>query len=210
MFTSAALLAAASGLGLGLSLIIAIGTQNAFVLKQGLRGEHIAAVVAVCILSDVVLIFAGIGGAGAVLTHLMWLVNVIRVVGALFLIGYGLLAARRAMHPASLAADTNGPPPPLAATLATAFALTWLNPHVYLDTLLLLGSIANTHGRERWWFGVGAGLGSAGWFLLLGYGARLLRPVFARPLAWRILDAIIAVVMFAIALSLARAVVSAG
>jgi L-lysine exporter family protein LysE/ArgO len=199
------LLAAASGLGLGLSLIVAIGAQNAFVLRQGLRGEHVLAVVAVCALSDLVLIVAGVAGAGAALQAWPPALVVVRVAGALFLAGYALLAARRALRPAADAAlrtETGGTSTALAAALATCLALTWLNPHVYLDTVVLLGSIASTHGDERWWFAAGAGAGSVLWFTALGFGARLLRPLFARPVAWRVLDGVIAVVMAALAVTL--------
>jgi L-lysine exporter family protein LysE/ArgO len=197
------LLAAASGLGLGLSLIVAIGAQNAFVLRQGLRLEHVAAVVGVCAASDVVLIAAGVAGAGALLTRLPWLVPVVCLAGAVFLLAYGLLAARRALRPAALQAGTGGSAAGLAATVGTCLALTWLNPHVYLDTVVLLGSLASTFGDRRWAFATGAGIGSAVWFAGLGFGARLLRPVFARPAAWRVLDAVIAAVMVALAVSLA-------
>jgi L-lysine exporter family protein LysE/ArgO len=200
---SPALLAAAAGLGLGLSLIVAIGAQNAFVLRQGLRAEHVAAVVAVCLLSDVALIAAGVGGAGALVTRAPGAVTVVCLAGAVFLLVYGLQAARRALRPAALLPDSTGARAGLAVTVSTALALTWLNPHVYLDTVVLLGSLASTYDDRRWWFGAGAALGSAVWFLGLGYGARLLRPVFARPSAWRVLDAGIAVVMVALAVSLA-------
>ena len=144
--------AALAGLGLGLSLIVAIGAQNAFVLRQGLRREHVVAVVAVCSVSDVVLILAGVGGTGAVLERVPWLVTVVRVAGAVFLLGYAVLAARRALRPAVLAADAGGSRARLAPVVGTALALTWLNPHVYLDTVLLLGSagfaLAQRSGRS--------------------------------------------------------------
>jgi L-lysine exporter family protein LysE/ArgO len=197
-----ALLAAASGLGLGLSLIVAIGAQNAFVLRQGLRLEHVAAVVAVCTVSDVVLIAAGVSGAGALLTRLPWLVPVVCFAGAAFLLGYGLLAARRALRPGALQAGPGGVSAGLAATVGSCLALTWLNPHVYLDTVVLLGSLASTFGDRRWAFAAGAAVGSAVWFAALGFGARMLRPVFARAAAWRVLDAVIAGVMTALAVSL--------
>jgi L-lysine exporter family protein LysE/ArgO len=198
-----ALVAAGSGLGLGLSLIVAIGAQNAFVLRQGLRLEHVAAVVAVCAASDVVLITAGVAGAGALLTRLPWLVPVVCFAGAAFLLGYAGLAARRALRPAALTAGSAGAAAGMAATVGTCLALTWLNPHVYLDTVVLLGSLASTFGNRRWAFAGGAALGSVLWFTALGFGARLLRPVFARPAAWRSLDAVIAAVMTALAVSLA-------
>ena len=197
-----ALTAALSGLALGLGLIVAIGAQNAFVLRQGLRLEHVTAVVAVCALSDVALIVAGVWGAGAALTRAPWLVPVICFAGAAFLLGYGVLAARRALRPAALLTDTGGARAGLAATVGTGVALTWLNPHVYLDTVVLLGSTASTFAEQRWLFAAGAGAGSVLWFTGLGYGARLLRPVFARPSSWRLLDGGIAVVMVALAVSL--------
>jgi len=203
VITGPALLAVASGLALGLGLIVAIGAQNAFVLRQGLRLEHVAAVVAVCAISDVVLILAGVLGAGAVLGRLPWLVPVVCFAGAAFLLGYGVLAARRALRPGALVPDAGGIRTGLAATVGTCLALTWLNPHVYLDTVVLLGSTASTYGAHRWQFAAGAGLGSVLWFTGLGYGARLLRPVFARPAAWRVLDGGIAVVMVLLAVSLA-------
>ena len=201
------LLAALAGLGLGLSLIVAIGAQNAFVLRQGLRREHVLAVVLICAISDAVLIVAGVAGGGVLFTAVPWLVDVIRWGGALFLLVYGLLAARRALRrpepeAAGLQARTGPVAAGLGATIATMLALTWLNPHVYLDTVLLLGSVASTHGDARWWFAGGAALGSILWFTSLGFGARLLAPLFARPRAWRILDGIIAVVMITLAVLL--------
>jgi L-lysine exporter family protein LysE/ArgO len=201
--TSTAVLAAASGLALGLGLIVAIGAQNAFVLRQGLRLEHVGAVVAVCAVSDLALIAAGVLGAGAALGRLPWLVPVVSLVGAAFLLGYGVLAARRALRPGALLPSAGGARTGLAVTLGTCLALTWLNPHVYLDTVVLLGSTASTYGAHRWDFAAGAGLGSLLWFTGLGFGARLLRPVFARPAAWRVLDAGIAVVMACLGVSLA-------
>jgi len=199
-----ALLAAVSGLALGLALIVAIGAQNAFVLRQGLRGEHVVAVVAVCALSDLALIAAGIAGTGALLDAAPAAVMVIRWAGAAFLLGYGALAARRALWPAgALTTEAAQRTPPLP-TVLTASALTWLNPHVHLDTVILLGSVAATQGDLRWHFGAGAAVGSLLWFSALGAGARLLRPVFARPGAWRVLDAGIALVMIVLAVGLLR------
>jgi len=185
-----------------MSLIVAIGAQNAFVLRQGLRLEHVAAVVAVCAVSDMVLIAAGVGGAGAVVTRAPELIRVVCFAGAAFLLVYGLMAARRVVRPAALLPDSAGARTGLAVTVTTCLALTWLNPHVYLDTVVLLGSLSSTYEDRRWWFAAGAALGSAIWFTGLGYGARLLRPVFARPTAWRVLDALIAVVMLSLAASL--------
>lgn len=200
---TAPVLAVLAGLGLGLSLIIAIGAQNAYVLRQGLRREHVAAVVIICAVSDLVLIVLGVGGAGFVFDRFPWLVPTVRFAGAAFLLVYAALAAYRALRPkATLTASETPAPTRLAVVITTALALTWLNPHVYLDTVVLLGSIASTHGEHRWWFAVGAGVASILWFTALGVGARLLAPVFARPLAWRILDGLIAVVMLTIAITL--------
>lgn len=202
--TSPALLAALAGLGLGLSLIVAIGAQNAFVLRQGLRVEHVGAVVAVCAASDAVLIGAGVLGAGALLLAHPDLLVVVCFAGAAFLLVYGATAARRTTRPAeALAADASGARSGLVATVLTCLALTWLNPHVYLDTVVLLGSLSATHDGYRWWFAAGAATGSVAWFAALGFGARLLRPVFARPAAWRVLDVLIAVVMTTLGISLA-------
>ncbi len=192
------------GLGTGLALIIAIGAQNAFVLRQGIRGEHIGVVVLICAVSDAVLIAAGIAGIGAVIEAAPAVVDVIRLGGAAFLLAYAVFAAKRAIKPGALTAAENQRGGSLTSVAATALALTWLNPHVYLDTVLLLGSIANTQGPDlRWYFGAGAVLGSIAWFGALGFGARLLRPIFARPGSWRILDGLIAVVMLALGLRMA-------
>jgi L-lysine exporter family protein LysE/ArgO len=203
---TAPLLAALAGLGLGLSLIIAIGAQNAFVLRQGLRREHVLAVVLICALSDAALISLGVAGGGALFTALPWLVEIIRWVGAAFLVTYGVLAAVRVLRRPRPEADglraAGTGAKSLAVAITTCLALTWLNPHVYLDTVLLLGSVGSTHGEQRWWFAGGATLGSILWFTSLGFGARLLAPLFAKPLAWRILDGLIALVMIAIAVML--------
>jgi L-lysine exporter family protein LysE/ArgO len=195
------LLAALSGLGFGLSLIVAIGAQNAFVLRQGIRGEHVAVVVAICAISDAVLITLGVAGAGAVIEGMPELAEGVRIAGAAFLFGYAALAARRVWRPSALHASGEDAVGVRAVALA-ALALTWLNPHVYLDTVVLLGSVAATHGDARWWFGLGAVTGSVLWFAGLGYGARLLRKPFARPSASRTLDGAVALIMGAIGLSL--------
>ncbi|WP_456698376.1 LysE/ArgO family amino acid transporter [Aeromicrobium sp. P5_D10] len=196
------LLSTLQGFGFGLSLIIAIGAQNAFVLRQGLRREHVLPVVAVCAVSDIVLIAAGIAGLGALLDLAPWLIDVLRIGGAAFLLTYGALAARRAWRPAAMHTSNGAAPTPLWTAVTTCLALTWLNPHVYLDTVVLLGSVAGTHGDDRWWFGAGAAVASIAWFTSLGVGARLLRPLFVRPAAWRVLDGLIALVMVAIAATL--------
>ena len=193
----------ATGLGAGLALIIAIGAQNAFVLRQGIRGEHVGQVVLICMLSDIVLIAAGILGIGVVITAVPVVVVAIRLAGAAFLLAYGVLAAKRALKPGVLTADGQQGTLSLKAALITAVTLTWLNPHVYLDTVLLLGTLANQQGDLRWWFGMGAALGSVLWFSGLGFGARFLRPVFAKPGAWRVLDALIALVMLVLGAKMA-------
>ncbi|QSZ47937.1 LysE/ArgO family amino acid transporter [Arthrobacter sp. D5-1] len=196
------------GLATGLALIVAIGAQNAFVLRQGIRGEHIVPIVAVCALSDAILIAAGVLGTGALITAAPAAVVVLRYVGAAFLVTYGLMAAKRALRPQSLTASEGsahdgGAKRGLAAAVTTVLALTWLNPHVYLD-IALLGSIASAQGTpQQWWFGAGAMLGSILWFCSLGFGARFLRGFFAKPLSWRFLDGGIAVTMVALGAGLA-------
>ena len=195
MFTSALAGFAASAV-----LIIAIGAQNAFVLRQGLRREHVLPVVLTCALSDLLLILAGIGGLGAVIIARPEAVTLIRWIGAAFLLAYAVLAARRAVRPAAL--DVAGrAPATLRATLLTCLALTYLNPHVYLDTVLLLGSVAQQH-PHRWIFGAGAAAASLAWFTALGAGAHRLAPLLARPAAWRVLDGLIALIMLGIAVGL--------
>lgn len=224
-----------AGLALGLSLIIAIGAQNVFVLRQGIRREHVLAVVLVCAISDALLILAGVSGIGLALEAVPWLVDAARWLGAAFLIGYGLLAARRAWRPsgAALEADAAGtaaggtttdetPDAPvsrapnagtatrtaLGPVILTCLALTWLNPHVYLDTVFLLGSISATYDDGRWLFAAGAIVGSFLWFFTLGFGARYVGRWLRTPRAWRILDAIIAVVMVALGIGLVIPVLS--
>jgi L-lysine exporter family protein LysE/ArgO len=194
---------AATGLLTGLTLIIAIGAQNAFVLRQGLAREHVAPVVAICAVSDLVLIGAGVAGIGTVVEQAGWVIDVVRWFGVAFLTAYGVRSLLKARRSGVLA--TGGPEPVSLRTAAlTATALTWLNPHVYLDTVLLLGSIANTHGSDgRWWFAAGAGLASVLWFSGLGFGARLLSPLLALPRAWQVLDVLIGLTMLAIAVLLA-------
>jgi len=207
-----------SGLLLGLSLIVAIGAQNVFVLRQGLRRERVGLVASICAASDAVLILLGVSGLGAATAALPWLTTVVRWAGAAFLAGYGVLAARRALRPDGPAlVDTAAPSegtaagavttltrPASATKIAlTTLALTWLNPHVYLDTVFLLGSVSATHGDQRWVFAAGAMLASVAWFFGLAYGARLLNRWLRTARAWRVLDAGIAVVMLGLALNLA-------
>ena len=187
------------GFATSLSLIVAIGAQNAFVLRQGIRREHVLAVVAVCAVSDAILITAGIAGLSSALESRPTLLTITRYAGAAFLGTYGFLALRRAVRPQALTAAT-GASPALKGTVLTALAFTYLNPHVYLDTVVLLGILANQQGVDgRWLYGAGAAVASLIWFSGLGYFARRLGPLFARPRAWQFLDATIALVMFALA-----------
>jgi L-lysine exporter family protein LysE/ArgO len=184
------------------TLIAAIGAQNAFVLRQGIRREHVLPVVAVCTVSDIVLISAGIAGFGALISAHPNVVDIAKFGGAAFLIGYGLLAARRALRPSALTPSESAPAR-LVEVIVTCLALTFLNPHVYLDTVVLLGALANEHRDDRWMFGIGAVTASAVWFVSLGLGARRLAGLFATPSTWRILDSLIAVMMIGLGLSLA-------
>lgn len=193
------LTAAWAGFFLGLSLIVAIGAQNLFVLRQGLAREHVGLVVATCAVSDAVLIAAGVGGTGALVRAHPGLLTVLTWGGAAFLACYGLLALARARRGEAASTVGTGRSVAWLSALGTCLALTWLNPHVYLDTVVLLGSVASTHGGDRWWFALGAAAGSIVWFTGLGYGARTLAPLFTRASAWRWLDASVALVMFAIA-----------
>lgn len=197
MFFSAVL----AGLGAGLSLIVAIGAQNAFVLRQGLREEYVGWVVLVCALSDIILISVGTAGLEGLSQVAAWALPVMKWGGVAFLVIFGALSLRRAFSHEVLD-SSGGTKKTLWPTIVTAVALTWLNPHVYLDTLLLLGSLAMSHRPYQWWFAIGAMCASCLWFPLLGYGARWLRPVFASPKAWRILDVIIVLVVWGIAASL--------
>ena len=192
------------GFALGLSLILAIGAQNAFVLRQGLRGEHVGAICLVCAASDAVLIVAGVAGFGALVERAPWIEPVFRLGGAAFLFLYGsrsLWAALRERH--ALRAATEGPGS-LRRALATCLALTWLNPHVYLDTVVLLGSVSTRYAAERPAFALGAISASFAFFFSLGYGARALQPLFVRPGAWRVLDALVGATMIALGAALLR------
>jgi L-lysine exporter family protein LysE/ArgO len=197
--TAAAILAAAvNGFLLGASLIVAIGAQNAFVLRQGLRREFVFAVSLICSLSDALLIAAGVAGVGALVTKSQTLLLWVTVFGALFLFAYGVRSFLRALRPETMQAGEARPS--LSAAIATCLALTFLNPHVYLDTVLLIGSLSGRHaGAARLAYGIGAALASFVWFFGLGYGAALLQPIFADKRAWRILDVAIGIVMWAIA-----------
>ncbi|OEO29849.1 amino acid transporter [Devosia insulae DS-56] len=192
-----------AGMSMGLSLIVAIGAQNAFVLRQGLRNEHVFVVSLTCALSDAVLITLGVTSFGKVASWLPWLDPVMRYGGAVFLVWYGVGSARSALHSGTaLSVGASTRPSGLAATLLACLAITWLNPHVYLDTVVLLGTVSTQFAGAEAWFASGAILGSFLFFFALGYGAIWLRPLFAKPEAWRLLEAVIALVMWAIALKL--------
>lgn len=194
--------AALSGFALGASLIIAIGAQNAFILRQGLIRSHVFILCFICALSDALLIAAGVGGLGTIIASAPVLISAVTLGGALFLGAYAFLAFRRAVKPGAMAA---GRPEamPLGAAVSACLAFTFLNPHVYLDTVVLLGGLsARYQGAARLAYGLGAALASFVWFFSLGYGARLLAPLFSKPAAWRVLDVIIGVVMALLALSL--------
>lgn len=195
--------ALAAGFGTGLSLIVAIGAQNAFVLRQGIHRDAVLPVVAVCALSDAALIALGVGGIGAVVVAWPAALTAVALVGGAFLLVYGVLAARRALRPDSdgLRAETGTAGSRRRAVL-TCLALTWLNPHVYLDTVFLLGSIAADQGALRWTFGLGAAAASLCWFTGLGLGARLLSRYLSRPSAWRLLDGLVAATMLILGASL--------
>ncbi|MET9443482.1 LysE/ArgO family amino acid transporter [Streptomyces sp. NPDC006610] len=199
---STALTAAAAGFGTGLSLIVAIGAQNAFVLRQGARREAVLPVVAICALSDAVLIALGVAGVGAVVVAWPGALRAVGWIGGAFLIGYGLLAARRVAKPqGALRTDGEGAGSRRRAVL-TCLAMTWLNPHVYLDTVFLVGSLAADQGPLRWTFGIGAAVASLCWFAALGFGARLLGRWLTRPAAWRVLDALVAATMITLGVTL--------
>ena len=184
----------------GLSLIVAIGAQNAFVLRQGIRREHVGPVVAVCVAADVLLIAAGVGGLGRLVDSHPTALAVARYGGAAFLAVLAVAAVRRARTPGRLDPASSGPAG-LAAVLTTCLALTFLNPHVYLDTVVLLGSLAEQQDAP-WGFAAGAATASAVWFTALGAGATRLRPLFARPRAWQVLDLVVAAVMLTLAVVL--------
>jgi L-lysine exporter family protein LysE/ArgO len=190
-----------AGFGTGLALIVAVGAQNAFLLRQGIRGEHVLPLVVLCLLSDVAAIIGGIAGIGSVLDRWPAVLPVMQVVGGVYLLAFGFQAAMRAWRPGALAGE-GGSPMALGSAVLTMLALTWLNPHFYLDTLLMLGTVANSFGDHRWWFCAGALVASAVWFPTLGFGARLLSGLFARPRAWRVLDSGIAVLMGAMGVGL--------
>jgi L-lysine exporter family protein LysE/ArgO len=195
------LVTTAAGFCTGLSLIMAIGAQNSFVLRQGIRRDAVRVVVAICAASDAVLIALGIGGVGAVVGAWPAALTVVGLVGGGFLLCYGFLAARRAFRPSAMEV-VGASVGSRRRVVLTCLAMTWLNPHVYLDTVLLLGSVAAGHGSLRWDFGLGAALASVCWFAALGFGARLLSRFFARPSSWRVLDGVVAATMVTVGVML--------
>jgi L-lysine exporter family protein LysE/ArgO len=194
---------ASAGFLVAISLIAAIGAQNAFVLRQGIRREHVLAVVATCALSDAVLIAAGVGGFGLVSNAVPWLADVMLWGGVAFLVIYGALRFRAAWRGGAALMPAPGGAAPLGKVLATCLVLTWANPHVYLDTVVLLGSISAQYAPHGAAFGMGAAAGSFVFFSALGFGARLLGPVFAQPRAWVVLEVVVGCTMWAIAAKLA-------
>ena len=193
--------AALKGFALGFSLILAIGAQNAFVLRQGLRGEHVFAVCLVCAVSDAILIALGVGGFGILAERAPWLEPAMRYGGAAFLIAYGLRSLRSAVTQTDALEAKGSASLSLRGAILTCLALTWLNPHVYLDTVVLLGAVS-TQSSDSLAFGIGAVVASFTFFFALGYGAAILRPLFARPGAWRVLDALVGIVMLLLATKL--------
>jgi L-lysine exporter family protein LysE/ArgO len=194
--------AAITGFFTGLSLIVAIGAQNAFVIRQGLARNQVLLVVAVCAVSDAVLIAAGVAGLGVAVSGLPWLLELIRWLGVAYLSWFGFKSFRAALN--SQALEVSGASNLSArAALIAVLGFTFLNPHVYIDTVLLLGSISAVFGDLRWAFGSGAMLASLAWFSLLGLGARSLAPLLKNPKAWRYIDLAIGCIMFAVAIFLA-------
>ncbi|MFD4506868.1 LysE/ArgO family amino acid transporter [Streptomyces sp. NPDC058457] len=200
---SSSLAAAAAGFGSGLSLIVAIGAQNAFVLRQGIRRDAVLVVVGICALSDAALISLGVGGVGAIVVAWPGAVRAVGLIGGAFLLCYGALAARRVLRPGDGGLRTEGEAAgSRRRAVLTCLAMTWLNPHVYLDTVFLLGTLAADRGDLRWTFGLGAALASLCWFTALGFGARLLGRYLAGPGAWRVLDGLVALTMIGLGVML--------
>jgi L-lysine exporter family protein LysE/ArgO len=194
-----------TGLLLGATLIMAIGAQNAFVLRQGLRREHVLCIVLFCVAADVMLMSVGVAGLAGLLGEAPALTMLLTIGGAVFLGWYGVRSLWNAVRPRALQAAEGTRQLPLRAVMAQAAGFTFLNPHVYLDTVLLLGSIgANQPAAARVWFVGGATLASLSWFSALGFGARLLAPLFAKRRAWQVLDILVGLTMLAIATALVR------
>ncbi|KQZ54551.1 amino acid transporter [Rhizobium sp. Root149] len=191
-----------TGFSIGLSLIVAIGAQNAFVLRQGLRNEHVLAVALTCALSDALLIFFGVSGFQQILASAPWIDPVMRYAGAAFLLWYGARSLHSAVTGSSSLVITEGAGLPFSTVISTCLAFTWLNPHVYLDTVVLVGTLSTRFPGEELIFAAGASTASLVFFFSLAYGATYLRPLFAKPSAWRLLDTCIALIMWTIAATL--------
>lgn len=190
------------GLLTAMSLIMAIGAQNAFVIRQGLTKQHVLLVVVICAASDAALIALGIGGLGAIVQGTPWLIEIIRWFGVAYLLWFGIKSVRSAFKVQSL--DSSGTQSGSAKKVAlTVLGFTFLNPHVYLDTVILLGSIGNQFAEDKWWFAIGASLGSVIWFTGIGFGAKAASGLMKKPIFWKILDLVIAAIMFSIAILLA-------
>jgi L-lysine exporter family protein LysE/ArgO len=196
--------AAIAGFVAGLGLIVAIGAQNAFVIRQGLAKSHVFLVVLICAASDTALILAGVGGLGALIQALPWLLLLFKVFGSGYLVWFGVKSVRTAIKGEYLEAQTAGQSPLSAMKVATTCLMfTWLNPHVYLDTVIFLGGIANQFASQRWWFALGAALASWLWFAAIAFGAQAASKWMSKPIFWRVLDSLIAVLMFTLAAVLA-------
>ncbi len=191
-----------TGLLTGFSLIVAIGAQNAFVLRQGLAKQHVFPVVLICALSDALLIALGILGLGSLIQALPWLLEIIRWFGVLYLTWFGIKSLRKAFQTEALIVE-HEQKASLKTTVLKTLAITYLNPHVYLDTVVFVGGVANQFSEQRWLFAIGAVTASFIWFYSLGFGAKKLSPLMAKPIFWRVLDTVIALIMFGIAISLA-------
>ena len=197
---------ALAGFLTGLSLIVAIGAQNAYVLRLGLARNHVGVAVVICAGADALLIAIGVGGLGAIVQAHGDVLTAIGLIGGAYLLWFAFRSFRSALHPDVLLPSQQEPQAVAAVALAV-LGLTFLNPHVYLDTILLVGTIGASFGADRWWFALGAAIASVVWFSGLGFGARLLSPLMARPVTWRVLDAAIGVVMLTIAIELVRSAV---
>jgi L-lysine exporter family protein LysE/ArgO len=192
-----------AGLVAGLGLIVAIGAQNAFVIRQGLAKSHVLLVVLICAASDTALILAGVGGLGAAIQALPWLLLVFKVFGSGYLAWFGVKSVRSAIKGEYLEAQTAGQSLSAIKIATSCLMFTWLNPHVYLDTVIFLGGIANQFSSHRWWFALGASLASWLWFAGIGFGAQAASKWMSKPIFWRVLDSIIAALMFTLAAVLA-------
>ena len=196
------MIASLPGFLTGLSLIIAIGAQNAFVIRQGLTKKHVLLVVAICAISDALLILLGVAGLGALISGLPWLLEIIRWFGVAYLTWFGIRSIRSAFKTQTL--DASGVQSSSAKSVVlSVLGFTFLNPHVYLDTVILLGSISNQFGQDKWWFALGAVVASFLWFSSIGFGAKAASRFMAKPVFWKVLDLVIAAVMFGIAILLA-------